>query len=93
MDINCFHRGFCGLYYIWARGSLVDTATRYGLDSLGFEFRWEIIGFFMRVQTGPGAQLGFSTMGNRNSFRGVKRPGRGLNFVSPYRAEVKNELS
>lgn len=51
MDINYFHHDFCGLYYIWARGGLVDTAARYGLDGLGFELRWEIIGFFffMRV--------------------------------------------
>ena len=95
MDINCFHHCFCEFYYIWARDGLVYTATRYELGGLGFELRWETISFFllMCVQTGPGAQPAFSTMGNRGSFWGVKRPGRGVNSASPYRAEFKNEYS
>jgi len=95
VDINCFHHCFCELYYIWARDGLVDTATCYGLDGLGFELRWKTINFFffMRMHTDPGAQPAFSKIDNWGSFRGVKRPGRGVNSASPYRAEVKNESS
>jgi hypothetical protein len=45
----------------------------------------------MRVQTDPGAQPAFSKIDNRGSFRGVMRPGRGVNSAFPYRAEVKKE--
>ena len=95
MNIDCFHHCFCGLYYIWARDGSVDAATRYGQDGLGFEISSETISFFffMRLQTGLGAQPTFTTMGNWGSFRGLKRPGRGVNSASPYRAEAKNEWS
>jgi hypothetical protein len=38
----------------WGRDSVVDIATRYGLDGLGIESRWGAR-FSLPVQTGPGA--------------------------------------
>jgi hypothetical protein len=56
------------------RESSVGTVTRYGLDGLGIESRWEAR-FASLVQTGPGAHSASFTMGSR-PFPGVKRPGR-----------------
>jgi hypothetical protein len=46
-----------------------------------------------RVQTGSGAYPASYSMGNRNSFLGVKRPGREADHSPPSSAEVKNALS
>jgi hypothetical protein len=44
--------------------------------------------FSAPVQTGPGAHPASYTMGT-GSFPGVKRPGRGVNHLTPSSAEVK----
>ena len=47
--------------------------------------------FSAPVQTGPRAQPASYTMGTV-SFLGVKRPGRGVDYPSPYSAEVKGSV-
>jgi len=59
-------------------GSSAGIATRYGLDGLGIESRWEAR-FSAPVQTGPGAHPASCTMGN-GSFPGVKS-GRGVTLT------------
>jgi len=51
-------------------GSVVGIATGYGLDDPGIESQWGAR-FSAPVQTGPGAQSAFCTMGT-GSFPGVK---------------------
>jgi hypothetical protein len=72
------------------RDSSVGIATRYGLDGPGMESRWEAR-FSAPVQTGPGAHPASYTMGT-GSFPGVKRPGRGVDYPPPSRAEVKERV-
>jgi hypothetical protein len=57
-------------------GSSVGIATGYGLDGSGIESRLGGGRFSVPVQTGPGAQPAFCTMGT-GSFPGVES-GRGL---------------
>ena len=64
-----FPAGFVG------RDSSVGTATRYGLDDPGIEFRWGR-DFPHAFKTGPGAYPSPYTM-DTESFPGVKRPRRG----------------
>jgi len=47
--------------------------------------------FSALVQTGPGAHITSCTMGT-GSFRGVKRPERGLDHPPPSRVEVKERV-
>jgi len=64
----------------------VGIATRYGLDGPGIESGG--VGgarFSAPVQTGPGAHP-------HQSLPGVKWPGRGLNYLPPSRAEVKERV-
>jgi hypothetical protein len=61
--------------FLWGRDSSVGIATGYGLDGPGTESRWGR-GFFVHVQTGPGAHPASCTMGT-GSFPGAKQPGRG----------------
>jgi len=68
-------------------GSVVSIVTGYGLDGPGIEFRWGAR-FSEPVQTGPRAHPAFCIMGT-GSFRGVKRPGRGLYHPPLSSAEVK----
>ena len=68
------------------RDSAVGIATRYGLDGPGIESRW-VARFSAPVQTDPGAQPAFYTMGT-GSFPGVKRLGRGVDHPPPSSAEV-----
>jgi hypothetical protein len=56
--------------YINGPGSVVGTATSYGLDGPGIESRWGAR-FSALVQTGPGAHSASCTMGTA-SFPGVK---------------------
>jgi len=65
----------------------VGIATRYGLDGPGIESRWGAR-FTAAVQTGPGVHPVSYTMGT-GSFSGVKRPGRGVDHLPPFSAEVK----
>ena len=64
-------------YETWSvgRDSVVGTATGYGLDRPGIEFR-----FSAPFHTSPGAQPTSYTMGT-GSFPGVKRPGRGVDHL------------
>jgi len=49
-------------YYGGGPGSVVGTATGYGLNGPGIEFRWGVR-FSATVQTGPGAHPAFCKMG------------------------------
>jgi hypothetical protein len=51
------------------RNSSVGTATRYGLDGPGIEFRWGAI-FSAPVQIGPGAYPASCTIGTGSLSRG-----------------------
>ena len=61
--------------------SLVDIATRYGLDGPGIESRWGARSF-TSVQTASGVPPASYTMGT-GSFPEVKRPGRGADPSLP----------
>ena len=65
----------------------VGIATRYGMDGPGIESLWGVR-FPAPVQTGPVARPAYYTMGS-GSFPGVERPGRGVDQITPYSAEVK----
>jgi hypothetical protein len=71
-------------------GSSVGIATRYGLDGPGLESRWGAR-FSVLIQTGPGAQPAFYTMGT-GSFQGVERVGRSVDHPPPSTAEVKERV-
>jgi hypothetical protein len=66
----------------------LGTATRYGLDGPGIEFRWRL---FAHAQTGPGAHLSSYTMGS-GYFPGKKRPGRGVDHPPLFSAKVKERV-
>ena len=66
------------------RDSAVGTATRYGLDGPGIEYRWG------RDFPHPSRPVSY-TVGT-GSFPGVKRPGRGLDHLPRYSAEVKERV-
>jgi hypothetical protein len=68
------------------RDGVVGIATRYGLDGPGIEFRWGSR-FSAPVQTDPGAHPSSYAMGT-GSFPGIKLPGRGVDHLPPYSAEV-----
>jgi len=70
--------------------SSAGTATRYGMDGPGIEFRWGAI-FPAPVQTGPEVHPASCTMGT-GSFPGVKRPGRGVDHPPTSSAEVKERV-
>ena len=72
------------------RDSSVGIATRYGLDGPGIESQWEVR-FSTPVWTGPGAHPASYTMGTR-SFRGVKRPGRGVDHPPPSSTKIKERV-
>ena len=78
------YTGCCG------RHSSIGIATRYGPDSLEIESRWGDK-FSATVHNFPGAHPASCTMGT-GSFPGVKRPGRGVDYPPPYRAEVKERV-
>jgi hypothetical protein len=77
--------------YISGRDCVVGTATRYGLDGPGIESRWGVR-FSAPVQTGPGAHPASCTMGN-GTFPGVKRPGRGVDYLPHPAPSLKKEYS
>jgi hypothetical protein len=60
-----------------------------GLDGPGIESRWGAR-FSVPVQTGPEAQPFSYKMG---TVPGVKWPGRGVDYPSPYSAEVKEKVA
>ena len=72
------------------REIVVGIAPGYGLNGTGIESRWGTK-FSVLVQTGPGAHPAFYSMAT-GSFPGVKRPGRGVDHLTPYRAEVKERV-
>ena len=73
--------------FLGGRNSSVGKATRCGLNAPRIELRWGR-GFRIRPDRpwGPPSLL---RNGRRVSFRGVKRPGRGVNHPPPSSAEVK----
>ena len=73
------------------RDRSVAIPTRYGLDGSGIESQLAAR-FSAPVQTGPGAHPAFYTMGTE-SFRGVKRPGRGADNPPSSNVEVKVGLN
>ena len=80
------------LHLHWGRDSAVGITIRYGLDGPGIE---SPVGarFSAPVQTGPGAQPAFCTMGT-GPFPGVTRPGCGAHHPPPSkrRGRVRVEL-
>jgi hypothetical protein len=79
-NVSCFGLG-CG------PGSVVVTATGYGLDGPGIESRWGVR-FSAPVQTGPGAHPASYTLGNRSFPGGKERLGRDADPSSPSSAVV-----
>jgi hypothetical protein len=73
-----WHLALCTYCPIRGPGSVVGTATAYGLDGPGIESRWGAK-FSAPVQTGPEAHTASCTMGTR-SFPGV-RCGRGVTLT------------
>jgi len=67
-----------GLFLLRGPGSVVGTATAYGLGGPGIESRWGAR-FSAPVQTGPGGHPASCTMGT-GSFPGVKS-GRGVTLT------------
>jgi len=72
------------------RDGSVGTATIYGLDGPGIEFRWDAR-FSAPVQTGPGAHPASYTMGT-GYFPRVKQPDRRGDHPTPHSAEVKGRV-
>ena len=74
------------------RRSVVDIATRYGLDGLGIESRWGVR-FSAPVQTVRGAHPASYKMGAVPfPVVGGKWPGRGVDHTPPSSAEVKERV-
>jgi len=69
---------------------IVGIATCYVLDGLGVESRW-VRDFPHPSRPSAGAHPASYTVGKR-SFPRVKRPGRGVNHLSPSRPEVKERI-
>jgi hypothetical protein len=71
--------------------STVGTETRYGLDGPGIEYQWER-DFPLQSLTVPGARPPrLLTMGT-GSYPEVNRPGRGVNYLTPFSVEVKKRI-
>ena len=70
--------------------SAVGIATCYGLDGPGIESQWGAR-FSAPVQTDPGVHPASYTMGT-GSFKGSKRPGRGVDRSHLSSAEVKERV-
>jgi hypothetical protein len=70
-----FYSFQCFMQSVVGRGNSGSTATGYGLDGRGIEFRCGAR-FTAPVQTGPGVHPAFCTMGNRSlSWGGGKAAG------------------
>ena len=67
------------ILYRMLRGSLVRTATRYGLDGMGMESRWGR-NIPQPFQTDPGAHTFSCTMGTASLSRGSN--GRGVSLTT-----------
>jgi len=78
------------MHSVVGRDSSVGVATRYGLHGPGIESRWGAK-FSAPVQTGPGAQPAFCTMGTGSLFPGVMRPGRGVDHPPHLAPRLKKE--
>jgi len=72
------------------RDSSVDIATGYGLDDPGIESRWKRA-FPHPSRPALGAHPASYTMGT-GYFPWVKRPGRGVDHLTPSSAEVKERI-
>ena len=73
------------------RNSAVGIATRYGMDGPAIESPW-VTRFFAPFQTGHGTHPASYTV-STGSFRGVKRPGRGVDHPPHLALKLKNEWS
>ena len=95
-DEKCLQRGtdwvfkYSGLRFVFKGLNAVGIATGYGLNGPGIESRWDAT-FTTLVQTGPGAHPASYTMGTW-SFRGVKRPGRGVDHPPSSTTEFKERV-
>ena len=75
------------------RDNVVGIGDRYRLDGPGIESRGGggAARFSASIQTGPGDHPASCTMGT-GYLPGVKRPGRGVDHISPSSAEVKERV-
>ena len=80
----------CPIYRM-RRNSSVGTATCYRLDGPGTESRLGAARFSAIVHTVPVAHPASYTIGT-GSFPGVKRPGRGVDALTPSSAQVKERV-
>jgi hypothetical protein len=76
-----------------SRDSSVGITTCYRLDDRGSRIRIPAeagsFSLHRRVQNGSGAHPVPYAMGTRDSFHGIKRPGREADHLPPSSAEVK----
>jgi hypothetical protein len=72
------------------RDSSVGIVTHYGLGGPGFESRWGEI--FRTPPDRPWGPRSHLHNGYRVSFLGVKRPGRGVDYLHPSSAEDKESV-
>jgi hypothetical protein len=83
--------------FVKSRDNSVGIALGYGLADRGSRVRFPAgagnFSLHHNVQNGSGAHPSSYPMGNRGSFRGVKRPGREADHSPPSSAEVKNAWS
>ena len=73
------------------RDSSVSIATHYRLDGLKIESRWDTR-FSTSVQTSPGAHSASYEMVTGSVFRGLKRPGHGVNHPPSFSSEIKERV-
>jgi len=77
--------------YTCGPGSLVGTATGYGMDGPGIESRWEGGEIFGTCPDRPWGPPSFLYNGYRVFLGGKERPGRDADPSSPSSAVVKKE--
>jgi hypothetical protein len=78
------------LMLILGRNSKVGPATRYGLNGVGIESQWGArFSALCRPVPGPTQP---PTQQVPGLSRGVKRPGRGVDHLPPYSAEVRERV-
>jgi hypothetical protein len=70
--------------------NVVGKATCYALDGPGVEFRWSEI--FPTFSDRLLVQHSFHYDGRRVPFLGVKQPARGVDYLPPDNAEVKERV-
>jgi hypothetical protein len=86
-EVTCFTHWASVLWIFVGRDSLVDIATRYGLDGPKIESRW--MGVFPHPALGPSKP---PIQWVRSHSQGVKRPGLGVDHALPSSTEVKDKV-